>query len=108
MYIQNAADLKAAINELEEKHNIQEKMLIDQINITCESLKPVNIIKGTLTEVAKSPELKTNLLKVILGLGAGILTKKLLLGNPTNFFMKTAGVLLELGIAKLVAKTPVK
>jgi hypothetical protein len=104
MKIEDQTDLKALIAGLEEKKDLQEKMLIDHFNLTYESLKPINMIKSTLQEISGSPNLKSNLLDATLGVGAGLLSKKLMVGSSNNIFRKIGGTLLEFGIATVVAK----
>jgi hypothetical protein len=104
MPVTNALELKAAIAELEQRKIYQERMLIEQFNHTYESLKPINIIKSTFNHVVHSPDLKTNLLDATIGLGAGIISKKLMVRGSSNFFRKMAGTLLEFAIAGIVTK----
>ena len=79
-------------------------MLIDHFNQTFESLKPINMIKSTLNELGRTPDLKSNILNAILGVGAGLLSKKIMVGRSTNLFRKIGATVLEFGIATLVAK----
>jgi hypothetical protein len=104
MNIENPTDLKSLIAGLEAKKITQEKLLIDHFNLTYESLKPINMIKSTLHEIGNSSDLKSNLLDATLGVGAGLLSKKLVVGSSNNFFKKIAGTLLEFGIATIIAK----
>lgn len=104
MNIEGPVDLKAFIAELEEKKVVQEKMLIDHFNQTFDSLKPINMIKNTLRDIGGTPDLKANLLDATLGVGAGLLSKKLMIGSSTNFFRKISGTLVEFAIATVVAK----
>lgn len=106
--IDGPVDLKAFIAGLEEKKILQEKMLIDHFNQTFESLKPINMIKSTLRELGGTPDLKANLLDATLGVGVGLLSKKLMIGSSTNFFRKITGTVVEFAIATLVAKNSEK
>ena len=104
MHIENAAGLKAAIEQLEKRKAMQERLLSDHLSMTYESLKPINMLKSTFGEVKSSPELKMNLVNAALGIGVGVISKKIFLQGSTNFFKKIAGTLVELGVASLVAK----
>ena len=104
MNIEGPVDLKTFIADLEQKKIAQEKMLIDHFNQTFESLKPINMIKNTLHELGGTPDLRSNLLDATLGVGAGLLSKKLMIGSSTSFFRKISATLVEFGIATLVAK----
>jgi len=99
--IKNSRDLKAAIAELEEKKVIQEEVLLNELNKAYESLKPLNVLKNA----ASSPFVRNNLLKGAIGLGAGILSKNLIVGSPAGFLRKVVGNVLEFGIAALVANS---
>jgi hypothetical protein len=98
--IKNSSDLKAAITELEEKKIIQEEALLNELDAAYESLKPLNVLK----KAASSPVVRNNLLKGAIGLGAGILSKNLIIGSSAGFLKKVVGNVLEFGIAALVAK----
>jgi len=98
--IKNSSDLKAAITELEEKKIIQEEALLNELDAAYESLKPLNVLK----KAASSPVVRNNLLKGAIGLGAGILSKNLIVGSAAGFLKKVVGNVLEFGIAALVAK----
>jgi len=98
--IRNTKDLKASIIELEQQKAIQEKLLIDELHVTYESLKPGNVLK----QVASSPGIRNTVVKAAIGLGAGILSKNLLIGAAVSPIKKIIGNVLEFGIATLVTK----
>ena len=104
MHITSALDLKTAIAELEQRKIFQERMLIQQFNHTYESLKPINIIKSTFNHVVHSPDLKTNIVNAGIGLGAGIISKKIIVRGSSNILRRIAGTLLEFAIAGIVTK----
>lgn len=68
------------------------------------SLKPANIIKNTIHEVQESTELKHNIFKVALGLGAGYFSRKLVIGKSAGIVKKALGTALQYGITNFVAK----
>lgn len=67
--------LQVAIRELERQQTAQGRVLKDQINLVYESIKPANLIKSTIQEVAAMPDLKSNLLKISIGLLTGALAR---------------------------------
>jgi hypothetical protein len=71
-----------ALNEqiivLENKRNMQLRLLTEQFHISYESLKPINIIKSAFREVTSSPDLKKNVVNTAIGIGTGTITKNLL------------------------------
>jgi hypothetical protein len=79
-------------------------VLKDQFRITYESLKPINVIKSSLHEIATSPDIKNNLLNNAIGLGMGYLAKKLLVGASHYPIKKILGTLLQFAVTNVVAK----
>ena len=102
--IANTSDLEVAIKRLERKKALMEEDLKDHMHIILESLKPANILKHTIHEVQESTELRHNLLKVALGLGAGYFSRKLIIGKSAGLVKKALGTALQYGITNFVAK----
>ncbi len=102
--IANAIDLTTAIKRLERRRMIMEEDLKDEFHIMLESLKPANILRNTIHEVQASTELKHNILKVALGLGAGYFSRKLVIGKSAGIVKKVLGTALQYGITNFVAK----
>lgn len=102
MEITNSVSLQEAITSLELKRTAQEKDLSAHFKNTYESLQPKNIIKNAFQSFASSPDAKGNLLKAGLGLGAGLLSKRLFFGGSGSVFKKLLGTAVEFGVAKAV------
>ena len=102
--IANTSDLDAAIKRLERKRAIMEEDLKDHVHTILETLKPANILRHTIHEVQESTELKHNLFKVALGLGAGYFSRKLIIGKSAGLVKKALGTALQYGITNFVAK----
>lgn len=102
--IANTTDLETAISRLELRRKIQETELKIQSQQLLESLKPANILRHTLEEVRESTPLKNNLFKVALGLGAGYLSKQMVVGQSAGVLKKALGTALQYGITHFVAK----
>lgn len=96
--------LNKAIEVLQKKKDIEFELLKEQFHITYESLKPINLIKSTLADVASSPELKNNVLNNLIGLTTGYISKKVLLGSSRNPIKILLGSLFQFAIAKVVSK----
>lgn len=104
MEIKNSADLQEAIVQLEAK-NLREKLqLKENFHELTESLKPINLIKSTFNKVKESPGITGNILKATVGLGIGLLSKRLLIGKSTNIAKTFLGSVIKMGVAGLVAK----
>jgi len=96
--------LKQLIQEKEIEQREAGKLLKDQLHLTFESLKPMNIIKSRLKEMVSSPGLKTDLVNASMGVTAGLIAKKILTRKSHNPFIKLSGALLEMIIANKVSK----
>ena len=96
--------LNKTIAALQEKKEIEFSLLKEQFQITYESLKPINLIKSTLANVASSPELKNNVLNNVIGLATGYISKKVILGNTRNPIKILLGSLFQFAIANVVSK----
>lgn len=102
--IASTTDLEVAIKRLERKRALMEEDLKDNVHVILQSLKPTNILRHTIHEVQESTELKHNLLKVALGLGAGYFSRKLVIGKSAGLVKKALGTALQYGITNFVAK----
>ena len=96
--------LNKVIEVLQKKKEIEFLVLKEHFQITYESLKPINLIKSTLVDVASSPELKNNVLNNVIGLTTGYISKKVLLGSSRNPIKILLGSLFQFAIAKVVSK----
>lgn len=103
MKINNVLELKAAIAYLETETAIQKQELTEQFNATVESLNPINIVRGFIKKI-DPPELVGNLLSASVGAGAGALSKRILIGKPTNFFKKIIGKAIQFAVSSVVTK----
>ena len=104
MAVTTKPGLKLAILELEIKAVEQKKDLLVQFQQTRESFKPVNLIKNSFREITSSPGLGSKVLNATLGLGAGLLSKRMMIGPSSNILKKIIGSALEFGVAGMVTK----
>lgn len=96
--------LKESIRLLEIQQAEEGKILKEQFKATYESLKLVNLVKSSLSELTNSVEIKNNLFETIVSIVTGYLSKKLMINSTSNPFKKILGVLIQLGVTNLVAK----
>jgi hypothetical protein len=102
--IATETELNEAIVRLERKADLQKQELKDHFSATLENMKPLNLIKHGL-QSAFSGENKQDLLKAAIGLGSGILGRRLLVGKGgTTVWRKIIGAALEFGIVGVIAK----
>lgn len=102
--ITNTTELNQAILLLEAKQTLEGCILKEQFKITYESLKPINLIKSTISELAASPDFKNDLLNTTLSLAVGYLSKKVAIGSTNNPFKQILGTILQMGVTNVVSK----
>jgi hypothetical protein len=102
--ITSIAGLKDAIQVLEAEQSIRGQLLKDQLFLTYESLKPVNLIRNTLKEISSSPYLIDNIPGTIMGLASGYISKKVFTGASGNIFRKLLGLILQFGVTNVVTR----
>lgn len=100
MEINNAATLKEAIALLEKNVDFKKQTLIDQYHATYESLKPANLIKNSVIKFAAKP----GIVNKIVGVGAGIMIRKLTPGKGPGFIKKAVISALKFTASKLGKK----
>lgn len=102
--ITSITELRESIALLEIKQSNEGALLKEQFNLTYESFRPINLIKNTLNELTKSPDLKGDLLNASLSLATGYLSKKIAVGSTHNPFKQLLGTLLQMGVTSIVSK----
>lgn len=107
--------LQSSIAVLEQKKDDDFRNLKYHLKETGQSLKPANLIKGAIRDVASSEQIRSILIKAAIGLAAGYVAKKLitrqrkttknlLIGNaiqygisflasPKNNLLRSAGIM---------------
>ncbi|MDO9376350.1 MAG: hypothetical protein Q7T76_18135 [Ferruginibacter sp.] len=104
-HIQNAEDLKTAIEELKEREKVKKQAIADNFHAFTDSMKPANLIRNSFKSNGDgSPGIAGTVIKAGIGMGVGLLSKKLLIGSSTNIFKTLAGNAVKLGVAGVVAK----
>ena len=98
--------LKEAIQLLEDEQAIKKQLLREQFQLTYEGLKPINLFKNTLNDIALSPNLFDNILSAVVGLASGYVSKKIYIGTSGNIIRKLLGSLVQFGVTNVVANHP--
>jgi len=104
MDIKTTSDLQAAIALLEVDVSVKKRILTEQYHTTYESLRPVNIIKSAFRKLVDSGDLADKIIGTGVGFGAGVLSKKLLIGKSTNIFKRIFGTAIELAVTNVISK----
>ncbi|WP_394990422.1 hypothetical protein [Emticicia sp.] len=103
--MKNETDILKDRISLLENRQAQELMLLkDNIHLSYQSLRPINLIKSTLNEVALSSDIKDGIFNNVIGLITGYLSKKVLFGASHNPIKRVVGTVLQFAIAQVVSK----
>jgi hypothetical protein len=102
-YHYTAETLKAAIKALEIRQEEDEKRLRAELFNTYENLKPVNIIKNIVRDIANTDSLKHDIINTFTSLVTGFISKKIIIGRSNNPIIRLAGMGIQLGITTLIS-----
>jgi hypothetical protein len=96
--------LSEKIASLQHQQEIELVSLKKQFYETYESLKPINLIKNTFSQVTASPEIKTNIVNNVFGFATGYLSKRILFKQTQNPLKRLVGDILQLAVMNVVSK----
>ena len=68
------------------------------------TLSPANIIRRTVHNLSTGPDFKGDLVNMAMSIGAGLLSRKVMVGKTRNPIKNIIGTLLQAGVTNLVAK----
>ncbi len=105
--ITNSEELAEAIAALELKAAAQKREIGETFAEVSEDLKPLNLVKNGVRSVFSS-EHKGELFNALIGLGSGLLSRKLILGRTNGFIGKTIGKAIQWGMAGIVSQNAEK
>lgn len=100
--IENARELRARIFELEMKKTEEGIALKEEVSGIVKELHPVKLLTHGFKELMDSPEVKNELLGVSLGMSAGFIAKKLVVGKSGSVVQQIIGNVLGLVVSKNV------
>lgn len=101
-HIDSRESLVAAIERLEAEQKEHFRAIKTDMHDAYESLKPVHVIKTLVHELFTSPEIRKDLFQSGVGLGAGYLAKKIVIGNSHNLFKRLIGHLVQVSVTNIV------
>jgi hypothetical protein len=102
--ITTTEELKNAIDILETERTLKGQQLREQLLLSYERLKPVNLIKDAFSEAASSPHLITNILGTTVGLVSGYLSKVMIVAGSGNKVRRLLGLIFQFGVTNVVAQ----
>jgi hypothetical protein len=94
--------LDATIEWLEGEQEAKRELLSERFREGYDSLKPINLIKSTVKDLTASATTMDDLIGPLLGLAAGHLTKKLVIGKSEDETRQAVGAALQVGVTNLV------
>lgn len=98
------ATLKEAIRVLEIQQAEEREILKEQLKVTYESLKFVNLIKSSVNELTSSIELKNSFFGLVVSLISNYLSKKMMTGSKDKSFVKILGIMLQYGLTTVITQ----
>ena len=96
--------IQQKIDFLKDKQAEDLIILKNQYFYTIESLKPINIIKTAAQEFIASPNLKSNLINGVIGIGTQYLSKNLLNENSSNPVKRVLGRVFKFALKNFVGR----
>jgi hypothetical protein len=100
MHISNNKELALAILELKEKEAVQKTELITHFHHVVEALKPANLFIKAFSDLGDSIDLTDS----AIGLAAGSLFEKLIMGRSPGLLRKAIGGLLSIAFTNIAIK----
>ena len=103
MEITTTAQLQQQIEYLHSKSDNQKESIRIHFNELIESMKPVNLLKSTVKDIGESPGLAKAAIGTSVAIGAGVLSKKMIIGKSNNIFKRVLGTVVEFAVARSIA-----
>jgi hypothetical protein len=104
--ITTTEELKNAIELLEFEQTNNWQLVKEELFEAFEGLKPLNLIKNTISEATSSPNLIDNVLGVTVGLASGFVSRKIVIGRSVNVIRNLIGSALQFVVTSVVARNP--
>lgn len=99
-----AEALKKSISVLECRQMEEGILLKDQFKDTFDSLRPVNILRKMIGDIATPSDLKDNLIETVTGLISGYVSRKILVRSSKNPLLRLAGIFVQYEVTNFVSK----
>lgn len=99
-----AESLKVAIKALEIKQVEEGQLVKEQLLITYENLKPINILRNIVKDVYSTENYTQDFVEIVAGMTSGFVTKKIIIGRSKNPMLKLVGLAIQFGMTTLVSK----
>lgn len=97
-----ALDIAISRLEIEKRERFDE--LKWQLELTVNSLKPINLIKDTIQDFQESPDMKSSFIKTAASITGGYLSKRIFFGKSKSIFKNILGYAMQYGVTNLISK----
>jgi hypothetical protein len=97
-------DLKESILHLQARQTAEWRFLKDEFLSVSGSLTPANLIKKSIRDLTSASDIKGDILNTSLGLAAGYLSKKIVVGTSQHPMKKLVGEFIQAGVTTFVSK----
>lgn len=102
--ITSVGALHQAIVVLEIQRREQEQGLVNHFTLILDGLKPVNLIKNIVRDIAGAPNIHHHILNTAIGMATGYLSRKFFINSQSGPLKKIFGAALQLGVTGLIRK----
>ncbi|MES2799244.1 MAG: hypothetical protein V4638_04450 [Bacteroidota bacterium] len=96
-------DLQARIRQLQIQAMEERLALKEEVKEIINNINPIKLITHGLKEIITSEEMKEGISSLSIGMGAGYVAKKIVIGNSENALQRIAGNLVGMLVSKNVA-----
>ena len=103
MTVTNPASLQSAIDALQIECEHKKKQMSLQFMEVMESLRPANLLKSAVKDIAAAPGIAQAAIGTSIAIGAGMLSKKIVVGKSSGIFKKIIGCIVEFSVANGIA-----
>lgn len=104
--LSNNERLQQAIAELETKRNVQGALVSEQFQQLRQQLQPVNLIKTVVRDLFASPDVKTGVVDLAIGVTTGMIAKKVVVGQSHNLLTQLVGGAVQMIVTREVSQHP--
>jgi hypothetical protein len=102
--ISTVAELKASIRELEMKTKYQEQVVKQDARSTVKSIHPLNLLRIFIKRAANTPDIRSSVINTFVGLLAGTISRKIVIGKSRNIFKRTLGSAIQAAMTRWAFK----
>ena len=96
--------LREMIDKLEVQQEEHGRELKNQLLISYESLKPLNLLKSSINDISNSVELKNGMIDSIISILSGYLTRRIIIRTSKNPIKRIMASFIQMGATSLIAK----